>query len=206
MGSMGGVGAAGVGGLGMDPRYMMNDPRLSKRAAEGVYAASQPEESYDKRPRTEVAMLDRFPRTWQGQLALKSFVVSVDLHMISGNTEFLEILPRDEPLKLTQRMRLENSQLATVSQQLEAGNANFCMLLALPKDRLEQHAQVLRTNFVNYLSEKMAAGIVHFETGTVYIFPPCEFASAHLSKAAPSLPPDALNGNLLFILAPYTPQ
>ncbi len=81
-------------------------------------------------------------------------------------------------LRIAQRMRLESSQLETVQWKLREPT-NYCMCLALaanPPPQLQREGEqqqnptidaarnslILQENFINYLQEKMAAGIISF--------------------------------------------
>ncbi|XP_065061229.1 msx2-interacting protein-like isoform X2 [Rhopilema esculentum] len=170
---------------------------------------------------TLLDLLRRYPVMWQGLFALKNDSAAVQMHFLSGNVRLAEAsLPRSvlagevpPPLRISQRMKLEASQLDGVNKRIKVPN-DHCMLLALPcgRDPLDVHAQTraLKTGFITYLQVKQAAGIINIVNSAtkqpayvLHIFPPCKFAQAHLARVAPDLLDSAADsGHLMVLITP----
>jgi len=164
---------------------------------------------------------DKYPLQWNGYLALKNDEVYVRMHYLAGNRDLIqtcmnvindtrlhsvddainpEALASSPVLRIAQRMRLENSQLEGVQWKLREPNS-FCMCLALAgvpagskyaTEVFSRNTIILRENFINYMQEKVAAGIISFPSSTespfvMHIFPPCEFSQAQLQQISPEL-------------------
>lgn len=69
-------------------------------------------------------MLQRYPMVWQGMLALKNDQSYVQMHFVSGSKDLPEqALPRAIcnqalPLRISQRMRLEQPNLEGVTKRM----------------------------------------------------------------------------------------
>lgn len=119
-------------------------------------------------------LLQRFPIMWQGLMALKNDHAVVQMHFISGNPLVargsLPCTPEGHalPLRIAQRMRLEQQQLEGVARKVQM-EQEHCILLALPcgRDAMDVLLQSnnLRQGFITYLQLKQAAGIVNVVTG-----------------------------------------
>jgi len=163
-------------------------------------------------------LLRRFPVMWQGLLGLKNETAAVQMHFLSGNLQLVDqSLPRSAqpnevppPLRISQRMKLEPSQLEGVDKRIQ-NQKEHCLLLALPcgRDPLDVHAQTrsLKTGFIIYLQQKQAAGIINVPNPAtkqpayvVHIFPPCDFAQTHLLRVAPDLLDSAVESGHLMVL------
>ncbi|XP_037024616.1 protein split ends isoform X3 [Bradysia coprophila] len=148
-------------------------------------------------------LLQRYPVMWQGLLALKTDQAAVQMHFVFGNPNVAsDSLPCNSdgstpPLRIAQRMRLEQTQLEGVARKMQTVNEH-CMLLALPcgRDHMDvlQQSTNLQTGFITYLQQKQAAGIVNIPAPgseqaayVVHIFPSCEFANENLARIAPDL-------------------
>lgn len=115
------------------------------------------------------SIITRYPILWSGLLALKNDSVSVQMHFVSGNRDIsFRALPsfndNMQPLRITQRMRLDQVQLTALERKIQS-NEDFCILLALPcgrddRDVLTQ-SENLKRSFINYMQSKQAAGIVN---------------------------------------------
>ncbi|KAH8859037.1 split ends Protein [Schistosoma japonicum] len=122
-----------------------------------------------------------YPLVWQGRLSLKNIETRVALHFIQGNHNLLNacmtllasggggqpqfsLITSGGPLRIVQRMRLEPAQLEGVQRKLNQDGAS-CACLALPTGsspvELAQQTQILNENFIRYMQEKMAAGIIN---------------------------------------------
>jgi len=148
-------------------------------------------------------ILQRYPIVWRGLLALKNDQASVQIQFISGNQEVARTaLPpmadgQAAPVRISQRMRLEQSQLEGVARKMQSLEEH-AILLALPcgRDQMDvlQQSNNLRNGFIQYLQSKQAAGIVNFSTPgsqatthVIHIFPSGDFANGHLVRIAPDL-------------------
>jgi hypothetical protein len=72
-------------------------------------------------------ILQNYPIYWQGTLALKNDKALVEMHYLFGNAAVAEhSLQRniDGELKLSQRMRLEQTQLDGVSRKMQVRGIN----------------------------------------------------------------------------------
>lgn len=141
--------------------------------------------------------------TWVGLLGLKQDHAAVQMLYVSGSSDVargaLRIHPdgSTSPIRIGQRMRLEQTQLEGVARKIQM-EAEHCMLLALPHGRdsydFHQQQNSLRNGIINYLVVKQAAGIVnvsapgtHQPAYVVHIFPPCDFANENLARISPDL-------------------
>ncbi|OON18813.1 SPOC domain protein, partial [Opisthorchis viverrini] len=161
-----------------------------------------------------------YPIGWRGRLSLKNEEVFVHMHYLSGNQGLLKDCmgviseqnssPSEQDvstlplLRIVQRMRLDPSQLDGVQRKLRQVN-DFCMCLTLaaaspmtPESSAVGETirmnQVLCDNFIKYMVDKCAAGIVNvcnpFTNQNLYvihIFPPCDFARCQLEGISPAL-------------------
>ena len=155
-------------------------------------------------------LLRRYPVMWQGHLCLKNDSAAVQMHFLAGTLKLAEYaLPQSQmaqpppSLRISQRMRLDATQLDGVEKRLEK-QSDYCLLLALPcgRDPLDVHHQTktLRECFIKYLNAKDAAGIINVANYVVHIFPPCTFSEKHLKVAAPDLLNSAADSGHLMIL------
>ncbi|XP_018299715.1 protein split ends isoform X1 [Mycetomoellerius zeteki] len=148
-------------------------------------------------------LLQRHPVMWQGLLALKNDQAAVQMHFVFGNPRVArDSLPCNSdgstpPLRIAQRMRLEQTQVEGVARKMQTEDEH-CMLLALPCGRDEvdvlQQSKNLQAGFIMYLQQKQAAGIVNIAAPgsqqaayVVHIFPSCDFAHETLARIAPDL-------------------
>jgi len=90
-------------------------------------------------------LVQRLPLVWTGQLVLKNDVAAVRMHYVSGNQDLVraslppEALMQDgsgttlSQLRISQRMRLDPSQLDQVSKRMEVMIVLYsCQLILLP--------------------------------------------------------------------------
>lgn len=141
--------------------------------------------------------------TWVGLLGLKQDHAAVQMLYVSGSNDVargaLRVHPDGftSPIRIGQRMRLEQTQLEGVARKIQM-EAEHCMLLAVPHGRdsydFIQQQNSLRNGIINYLIMKQAAGIVnvsapgtHQPAYVVHIFPPCDFANENLARISPDL-------------------
>lgn len=73
-------------------------------------------------------LLERYPLMWQGLLALKTEQAAVQMHFVHGNDKIAKAsLPFNSdhttpPLRIAQRMRLEQSQIEGVARKMQVGS------------------------------------------------------------------------------------
>jgi hypothetical protein len=117
---------------------------------------------------------------WSGSFMIKNDVATIAMNFVSGNVDIgrsclnqMSIDNQSAPLRILQRMRLEQSQLEGVQRKLQSENEH-CILIAVPygMNSLEQMTQTacLRNGFINYLLEKRAAGIINVAVPTVSFY------------------------------------
>ncbi|RUS87907.1 hypothetical protein EGW08_004323, partial [Elysia chlorotica] len=141
----------------------------------------------------------RFPVMWQGGLALKNESSYVQMHFIAGNRRLpSQALPQPlpngvlPPLRISQRMRLEHSQLDGVAKRMQCED-DYCILIAVACGRdehdINHQTRSLNDGFITYLLSKQAAGIVNVplpgseQAGfVVHIFPPCDFVDNSVAQ------------------------
>lgn len=114
---------------------------------------------------------------WTGSFMIKNDTATIAMNYVSGNINIarnclsqMTVDSQSAPLRILQRMRLEQSQLEGVQRKLQSENEH-CVLIAVPygMNSLEQMTQTacLRNGFINYLLEKRAAGIVNVSVPNV---------------------------------------
>jgi len=157
--------------------------------------------------------------TWQGSLILKNSSFGTKLHVIEGDAEVAEMMQDSESrplLRITQRLRLDQSRLDDVSRRISAPST-ATILLSLPSttaptapDDLSVQARPLR-NLVAYLKQKEAAGVITLGAqggegnannvgGVLYAFPPCAFSLELLHRVAPALTEESARDDHLVIV------
>ncbi|VVC45470.1 Hypothetical protein CINCED_3A008269 [Cinara cedri] len=169
--------------------------------------------NYGYRPINSV--LKDFPIYWQGTLALKNDKALVEMHYLFGNAAVAEhSLQRsiDGELKLSQRMRLEQTQLDGVTRKLQIED-ECCVLIAVPigmsEEEWNQQSCTLHNGFITYLQQKQAAGIINItapgSTQNAYIvhmFPPCDYINSVLAEVHPNMVKDITSmAHLIIVIA-----
>jgi hypothetical protein len=120
---------------------------------------------------------DRSRMIWNGAFTIKNDTASIGMNFASGNMDIaksclsqMTMESNNMPLRILQRMRLEQSQLEGVQRKLQLEHEH-CVLIAVPygANPLEQLKQTsnLRNGFINYLLEKKAAGIINVNVPNV---------------------------------------
>ncbi|XP_077434089.1 putative RNA-binding protein 15B [Vanacampus margaritifer] len=139
-------------------------------------------------------------KCWRGVFALKNSSFPAQLYLLEGGAPFFGAIMRrnGEPLKIAQRLRMDQSRLDEVARRVKAGRPDaFAVLLALqgPVDRQAGGPEVglqvrLLRHLVAYLRNKEAAGVVSLpgakEGGPgamLYAFPPGDFSVQYLQAA-----------------------
>jgi len=181
---------------------------------------------------TVVELANKLPVVWSGNLMLKNSAFATRLHLLRGNARLVDVLMRDPSstertsLKITQRLRLDESKLGEVRRRVtHAGPGECSVLLALPSldtggsvPADAQHRPL--KNLVAYLRQKDAAGVIvlpptpavggsssdrsHRDAGLLHAFPPCDYARDHLLTRAPRLSSSQANEDYLIILVVRT--
>jgi len=159
-------------------------------------------------------LASQVPVVWSGTLMLKNSAFATRLHLVDGDVRLVDALMRDPSttertsLKITQRLRLDDSKLGEVRRRISlAGPSGCAILLALASPDSgtagDQGHRPLK-NLVLYLRQKDAAGVVllpptgssgsnsgksssHRDSGLLHAFPPCDFARQQLMRRAPRL-------------------
>ena len=140
------------------------------------------------------------PKVWDGGLILKNSLFPTKLHLIEGDRGIADDLISDDTegcknqLKITQRLRLDQSKLDDVSKRMTS-SASHAIFLGLTTSTPVEHgnpevqSRPLR-NLISYLKQKEAAGVISLNEvhqGVLYCFPPCSFSLDLLRREAPSL-------------------
>ncbi|KAI6234132.1 SPOC domain-containing protein [Aphelenchoides fujianensis] len=99
-------------------------------------------------------------------------------------------------IRITQRMRLQNPHLVTVCNKMN-NEDEFVALICFPcgedAEQVSQQTTKMTSTFINYLTSKMAAGVVTraphapHPSCVAHVFPPCEFAVQQLQRLAPEI-------------------
>jgi len=155
---------------------------------------------------TELAK--RLNTVWEGGLLLKNSLFPTKLLLTEGEVDVVDNLMKDEDgkqnLKITQRLRLDQTKLEDVSKRISSSSSHAIFLgLPLSSNQLPPTTDTpdilcrpLR-NLVSYLKQKEAAGVITLknphldQTGVLYSFPPCEFSMELLRRFSPELSEDA---------------
>lgn len=138
------------------------------------------------------------PKVWDGGLILKNSLFPTILHLIEGNRRLADALSGDEGdtgnLKITQRLRLDQSKLDDVTKRMTSASSH-AIFLGLTASATMEHAnpdiqsRPLR-NLISYLKQKEAAGVISLsaiDQGVLYCFPPCPYSMDLLRREAPGL-------------------
>lgn len=160
---------------------------------------------------------------WQGEVELKSERSLVSMLLVGGSKRLAELaLPPAVPegccpiLKVVQRMRLAKEQLDGVTRRMSDHNS-YALLIATAQGisvpEKSKNERVLSASFIQYLSQKGAAGIVNVPgpdplsphaAYVVHIFPPCEFAKLILLRLAPNFAPSITDTPHLLVIITTT--
>lgn len=182
----------------------------------------QPQQVDQSNSGGDSVLIQKYPKLWQGLLELKNDQAAVQMHFVTGNSSIVQnALPpmladgtNPTPLKIAQRMRLEQTQLDGVCRKMQQMNEH-CILLALPcgRDHMDviNQSNKLSTGFIQYLQSKQAAGIINTYSNApgsnmpayvVHIFPSCDFSNQNLNRIAPDLLASIAEiGHLLVVIA-----
>ena len=163
-------------------------------------------------------LTSQLPLVWSGRMTLKNSAFAIKLHLVEGDANLFVSLLRDPsartPLKITQRLRLDDSKISEVRRRVSlAGPAGFCIMLAVPVTDANSGAEPQHRplkNLVAYLRQKDAAGVIilppnssgraNQDSGLLHAFPPCDFAREQLIRRAPNLGGDVTKEDHLVVL------
>jgi len=145
----------------------------------------------------------RVDKAWEGGIILKNSLFPTKLLLTEGEREVVDQLLKDENdkphLKITQRLRLDETKLEDVSKRINSSSSH-AIFLALAAasgsvpvpEGTEVQSRPLK-NLVSYLKQKEAAGVISLhnketeQTGVLYAFPPCNFSMELLRRVATDL-------------------
>jgi hypothetical protein len=152
-----------------------------------VYAPPPPPPVQDARAQ----FIQRLATAWLGSLSLKNMTLKVQLQFMRGNLRLSDsVFPiQGTTLTTSQRMRLEPPQLDALAVRMRS-ETDYALLFVLPSTDVPDpaaHQETFNRNFVPYLVEKQAAGVIRLASGIIYLFPPCPFAFGHIRSVAPDL-------------------
>jgi len=166
-----------------------------------------------------VDMGHKTQKVWDGGLILKNSLFPTKLHIVEGAPEMAESL-KDETgkpnLKITQRLRLDQSKLDDVTKRMTSTRSH-AVFLGLPTtnaimpDGNDVQSRPLR-NLISYLKQKEAAGVISMtggpETtqGVLYCFPPCAYSLDLLRREAPDLGDDGKDEFLVVVVVSGNPS
>lgn len=138
------------------------------------------------------------PKVWDGGLILKNSLFPTLLHLIEGNRRLADALSGEDGdtgnLKITQRLRLDQSKLDDVTKRMTSATSH-AIFLGLTASATMEHSnpdiqsRPLR-NLISYLKQKEAAGVISLsaiDQGVLYCFPPCPYSMDLLRREAPGL-------------------
>ena len=158
----------------------------------------------------------RLGRCWEGGLILKNSLFPTKLLLMEGETEVCHQLMMDETdqpyLKITQRLRLDQTKLDDVSKRI-SDSSSHAIFLALAASSAavpvptegEIQSRPLR-NLVSYLKQKEAAGVISLinrdseQSGVLYAFPPCSFSMDLLRRGAAQLSEEGAKDDHLVVV------
>ena len=156
------------------------------------------------------------PKVWDGGLILKNSLFPTRLHLIDGSRRIAECLKDEDEknnLKITQRLRLDQSKLDDVTKRMNNASSH-AVFLGVPASMSIEHSspdiqsRPLR-NLISYLKQKEAAGVISMtykddmgdsQQGVLYCFPPCEYASDLLHRRACDLVEEGKDDFLLVVV------
>jgi len=158
-------------------------------------------------------------KVWEGGLILKNSLFPTKLHIIEGDHHMAESL-KDETgkpnLKITQRLRLDQSKLDDVTKRM-TNTRSHAVFLGLPTtsaimpDGNDVQSRPLR-NLISYLKQKEAAGVISMTAGpettqgVLYCFPPCPYSIDLLRREAPDLGDDGKDEFLVVVVVSGNPS
>lgn len=108
---------------------------------------------------------------WEGGLILKNSLFPTKLHVVEGNRHITDILVSPETgtesnsLKITQRLRLDQSKLEDVTKRMLSASSHAIFLAVVDSTPpLIENTDLLQSrplkNLILYLKQKEAAGVI----------------------------------------------
>ena len=167
-------------------------------------------------PLTIVDLCRRSPKVWDGGLVLKNSLFPTQLHILDGNRRLAEWLKDEEDknhLRITQRLRLDQSKLDDVTKRM-LSSSSHAVFVGVPASASIEHSspdiqsRPLR-NLISYLKQKEAAGVISMtykdevgesQHGVLYCFPPCEYATDLLHRRGYDLVEEGKDDFLLIVV------
>jgi len=158
----------------------------------------------------------RMERSWEGGLILKNSLFPTKLLLTEGDHDVVGQLMQDQDdnpyLKITQRLRLDQTKLDDVSKRI-SDSSSHAIFLALAASSAavpvptegEIQSRPLR-NLVSYLKQKEAAGVISLinrdseQSGVLYAFPPCSFSMDLLRRGAAQLSEEGAKDDHLVVV------
>lgn len=158
----------------------------------------------------------RTQKVWDGGLILKNSLFPTRLHLLAGSRLIAEVLKDEDGknnLKITQRLRLDQSKLDDVTKRMNNASSH-AVFLGVPASMTIEHSspdiqsRPLR-NLISYLKQKEAAGVISMaykddmgdsQQSVLYCFPPCEYASDLLQRQACDLVEDGKEDFLMVVV------
>lgn len=110
--------------------------RKQQQQLVGTTTTTPPHASPQPAPDSLVILLRKYPLMWQGLLALKNDQAAVQMHFVFGSLQVArDSLPCNSdgstpPLRIVQRMRLEQTQVEGVARKMQV---NYYIISLLPK-------------------------------------------------------------------------
>lgn len=109
--------------IGSEPSYVSSSP---------VHTITSPNTNQET---SQQSLLEKYPLTWQGLLSLKNDQACIQMHYVSGSREIAYRAlstyndPSSTPLRITQRMRIEPTQLQGLERKIQVFFLHILMLI-----------------------------------------------------------------------------
>lgn len=202
--------------------YLCEEAKPKKFASASPYSSPVTEKSRSRSPSrseyTEITLSEvatKCSRSWNGSFILKSCRHLANFYLIDGDADIVNNLINEETLapevKITQRIRLEPSQMESVREKLANAKSHATILALTDSNSVEapRHGSIPTrplNNLVIYFKQKRAAGVTVLTSTKsktllqVYSFPYCEFSAQLLRRTLPDLSGKAMEENHLVIV------
>ncbi|GFY78336.1 hypothetical protein TNIN_409121 [Trichonephila inaurata madagascariensis] len=141
--------------------------------------------------------LAKNPVVWHGAFILKNHDIPIELHFLSGNTDFptqcLSFGPADKRFLEVQLLhKIKELNFVFLNNKLK-DNEEHCVLIGIPDEKYTVmnkyvKAQHLSSYFLGYLRAKKSIGIIQFQDediNNIYVFPNCDYTNRVLSRIVP---------------------
>eukprot|EP00095_Tigriopus_kingsejongensis_P002298 snap_masked-scaffold1442_size41114-processed-gene-0.7 protein:Tk02298 transcript:snap_masked-scaffold1442_size41114-processed-gene-0.7-mRNA-1 annotation:"predicted protein" len=210
---------------GSRPRGDDYERRFSDRSRRDGNSAEEGEDFSPPRERAHGSALrnaksinhianDAPSKLWEGGLILKNSLFPTKLNLVDGAHKMAHMLhgdPDQDSLKITQRLRLDQTKLDDVSKRMSSSSSYAVFLATSTSANIttslpDVQSRPLR-NLISYLRQKEAAGVISISSkdnpdlsGVLYCFPPCLFSSDLLRRECPDLSIDLAKDDHLVVL------